>query len=84
MLDYKLSSVEYYEFVLKNLPDETVESHINELMMNSIALVDHFLPVSRSKEAKTELFNLFLKTAANEKTSSNIKEKLIQNIYKFI
>jgi len=45
VLDLKLSSTEFFNFLLTNLPKESTEGTVKDQMRNAGSLIAYFLPI---------------------------------------
>lgn len=84
VLDYKLSSTDYFNFLLQNLPSEETEDTVKLQIMNTIPLISYFLPLDKQSKSREQFFESLLQIASKPSTSENIKEKIIENIDKFL
>jgi len=84
VLDFKLSATDFYHFLLTNLPNETVEDSVKDQMRNARGLINFFLPLDKVKESKEKFFDVLLGIASKPGTSSNIQEKVVENMDLFV
>lgn len=84
VLDQKLSAVDFYNFLLQNLPNETTEDTVKEQMKNARGLISYFLPLDKVPQSREKMFDALLGIASKNTTSLNIKEKILENIDNFI
>lgn len=84
VLDQKLSAVDFYNFLLQNLPNETTEDTVKEQMKNARGLISYFLPLDKVPQSREKMFDALLGIASKNTTSLNIKEKILENLDNFI
>ena len=65
-MDRKMSSLQYLEFVIQQIPYETVDQIIQVALMNLSALVSYYIPTSFVLEKKKAMFDVLLGLLANE------------------
>lgn len=75
--------MDFYNFLLQNLPNEPTEDSVKDQMKNARGLINYFLPVDKVPESREKFFNALLGIAAKNTTSLNIKEKIIEGIDNF-
>ena len=78
VLDYKLSSTEFFNFLLKNLPNEETEDTVKYQISNAGSLISFFLPVDKQSKSREQFFEALLQIIGKPTTSQNIKEKIIE------
>lgn len=84
VLDLKLSSTEYFNFVLTNLASEDTEDTVKHEIGQASSLISFFLPIDKQSKSREQFFETLLQIASKQTTSNNIKEKIIEQIDKFI
>jgi hypothetical protein len=84
VLDYKLSSTDYFNFLLANLPSEETEDTVKLQVRQAIHLISSFLPLDKQSKSREQFFDSLLQIAAKPSTSENIKAKIIEDIDKFL
>ena len=66
VLDRKMSSLSYIEFVQKQLPHETIDSIIDVALMNLRVLIAYYIPVEHIAEKKNAMFSTLLTLLGKE------------------
>jgi len=79
-----MSAMDFYNFLLQNLPHESTEDSVKDQMRNARGLINYFLPVDKVPESREKFFNALLVIASKNTTSLNIKEKIIENLDNFL
>ena len=83
-MDKKMSSVQFFNFVIKQLPYETVEQIISVALMNLNALLSFYIPQEHVLEKRSQMFEMLVGLLAKEGISETTKGPLVDNIFGFI
>lgn len=84
VLDLKLSSTEFFNFIVKNLPDEGNEGTLRDQMSNAGSMISYFLPIETQSKSREQFFDAMMQIAEKPSTSQNLKEKIVEDIDRFI
>jgi hypothetical protein len=83
-MDKKMSSLQYFDFVSKQIPYENVDQIIQVALMNLSALVSYYIPISHVIEKKKIMFDTLLGLLANEHIEATTKIPIVDNLFGFL
>jgi hypothetical protein len=83
-MDKKMSSLRYLDFVVKQIPYETVDQIIQNALMNLSGLVAYYIPTHHVFEKKKVLFDTLLNLLASEHIDPNTKIPIVDNLFGFL
>lgn len=78
VLDLKLTSTDYFNFVITNLASEETEDTLKNEVRQTSSIISYFLPIDKQSKARDQFFDTLLQIASKPSTSHNIKEKIIE------
>lgn len=81
VMDKKLSSIQYFQFILKAMPKETVEQTLSSILMNLGALINYYMPTDMIKPSKEKMFSTLLgilETVDSDVVKGTIVDSLFQ------
>ena len=84
VMDRKMSSVQYFDFVVKQIPYESVDQIIQVALMNLSALVSYYIPHQHVLEKKKIMFETLLNLLANESIEQTTKIPIVDNLFGFL
>ena len=77
VMDRKMSSLTYFDFVVQQIGYETVEQIIQVALMNLKALINYYIPVATIPEKKTFMFAALLKLLLREDLEPSIRIPIV-------
>jgi aminopeptidase N len=83
VLDEQISSLQYFYFVIKQLPKETVEQSITSTLMNLASLINNYIPIENVADCKDQMFEtlyMMLKSGIPD----GVKSPVVDSIFSFI
>lgn len=83
VMDRKMSSLDFIDFVVKHIPNETVEQSIENTVLLLESLCNNYVPVGRVTESKAMLFDALL-AALLKQDNDGVKIPIAQGILPFI
>jgi len=83
VMDGQMSSLQYFDFVVKQLPQETVEQAITSTLMNLNTLIQYYIPEDSVKTCQEKMFETLLDLLGKDIPDS-IKNPVVDNIFGFI
>ena len=83
VMDGRMSSLQYFDFVIKQLPQETVEQSIVATLTNLTVLAKYYIPEDSVRTCQEKMFTTLLDLLARDIPDS-IKSPVVDNIFGFI
>ena len=83
-MDRKMSSIQYFDFVIKQIPYESVDQIIQVALINLSALVSYYIPPQHVFEKKKIMFETLLNLLANESIEQTTKIPIVDNLFGFL
>lgn len=65
VMDCQISSLQYLEMVATQLPTETVEQTITDVLMKLSSLISNYIPSEKAAESKERMMNMLLQCLQN-------------------
>ena len=65
--------MEYFEFILRNLPLEKSDSSFKDALHRARGLIKLYVPQERKMECNRKMFNMLMKISSENNTSTLIK-----------
>jgi aminopeptidase N len=84
VMDRKMSSLQYFDFVVKQIPYETVDQIIQAALMNLSSLVSFYIPTHMVVEKRKIMFDVLLGLLANEAIDAQTKIPIVDNLFGFL
>ena len=84
VMDRKMSSLQYLDFVLKQIPFERVDQIIQVALMNLSALVAYYIPTQFVAEKKKAMFETLLNLLVSEHIEQTTKIPIVDNLFGFL
>ena len=84
VMDRKMSSLQFLDFVIKQIPYETVDQIIQVALMNLSGLVSYYIPIDHVTEKKRAMFDTLLHLLANENIEPTTKIPIVDNLFGFL
>lgn len=84
VMDRRMSSLQYLDFVIQQIPYERVDQIIQVALMNLSALVSYYIPSSVVLEKKKAMFEVLLGLLANEHIEQTTKIPIVDNLFGFL
>lgn len=84
VMDRKMSSLKYIEFVRKNLPLESVEQILSVGLMNLSTLISNYIPQELVKENQKILFETLVLLLNREDDSTLPKDPIVDSLFSFV
>mmetsp|Transcript_16240 Transcript_16240/g.15625 ORF Transcript_16240/g.15625 Transcript_16240/m.15625 type:complete len:120 (+) Transcript_16240:1902-2261(+) len=83
-MDRRMSSLQFFNFVVKQLPHETIEQIIAVALMNLGGLINYYIPEDQIPEKKRIMFELLVTLLSREGLETALKSPIVDNIFGFI
>jgi len=84
VMDRKMSSLQYFDFVVKQIPFESVDQIIQAALMNLSSLVSFYIPTQFVVEKRKIMFDILLKLLGNDAIDSQTKIPIVDNLFGFL
>lgn len=84
VMDRKMSSLQYLDFVLKQIPYERVDQIIQVALMNLSALVAYYIPTQFVAEKRKAMFETLLNLLASDHIEKTTKIPIVDNLFGFL
>lgn len=84
VMDQKITSSEYLNFTLAQLPLETNEEILVVNFKNLKELIEYYLPIGMVQESNKKVFEMILKQIQDKKMSSDAKYLLAENLHWYL
>jgi hypothetical protein len=84
VMDRKMSSLQYFDFVVKQIPYETVDQIIQAALMNLSSLVSFYIPTEFVVEKRKIMFDVLLNLLCNEAIDPQTKIPIVDNLFGFV
>jgi len=84
VMDRKMSSLQYFDFVVKQIPYESVDQIIQVALMNLTSLVSFYIPTQFVVEKRKIMFDVLLKLLGNDAIDSQTKIPIVDNLFGFL
>lgn len=82
VMDKKMTSTKFIEFVGNNLPTETVEQIISVALMNLSSLIGNYIPQDTIKDNQKVLFNTLITLL--KKNTGMPKDPIVDSLFGFV
>jgi len=79
-----MSSLQFFNFVVKQLPHETVEQIIAVALMNLGGLINNYIPEHMIPEKKQIMFDLLVDLLAREGIEEALQSPIVDNLFGFV
>ena len=79
-----MSSLQYFDFVVKQIPYESVDQIIQAALMNLSSLVSFYIPTHLVVEKRKIMFNVLLELLGNEAIDAQTKIPIVDNLFGFL
>ena len=79
-----MSSLQYFDFVVKQIPFETVDQIITVALANLSALVSYYIPTQHVISKRTIMFDTLLQLLANDQIEEPTKIPIVDNLFGFL
>ncbi len=79
-----MSSLQYFDFVVKQIPYESVDQIIQVALMNLTSLVSFYIPTQFVVEKRKIMFDVLLKLLGNDAIDSQTKIPIVDNLFGFL
>jgi hypothetical protein len=83
-MDRKMSSLQYLDFVIRQIPYESVDQIIQSALMNLSALVSYYIPTRFVLEKKKAMFDVLIGLLANPQIENTTKIPIVDNLFGFL
>lgn len=83
-MDRKMSSLQFCDFIVKQIPYEQVDQIIQVALMNLSALVSYYIPTQHVLEKKRLMFETLMKLLSNELIENSTKIPIVDNLFGFL
>jgi len=83
-MDKQMSSLQFFNFIVKQLPLETSEQITSVALMNLGVLISAYIPEDLIAEKKKVMFDLLVTLLAKEGLEGSLKSPIVDNIFAFI
>ena len=80
-MDKKITSLQYFEFVQKQLVHESVEQIIENGLMNLGALIENYLPLNVKNEKQQAIFEILVTLLQKEGLP---KDPIVDSLFSFL
>lgn len=84
VMDRKMSSLQYLDFVIRQIPFETVDQIIQSALMNLSSLVSYYIPTRFVLEKKKAMFDVLIGLLANPHIEQTTKIPIVDNLFGFL
>jgi hypothetical protein len=83
-MDKQMTSLEYCDFVVKQLPNEAVDQIIQVSLMNISGLIHYYIPTSHVADKKSLMFETLIKLVEREDIHASTKIPIVDSLFAFI
>ena len=83
VLDCKMSSLQYINFIINQLPKETVEQTITFTFANLNQLIAYYIPTDQVLAQKTKMFPILMDVLQKD-VAQSVKDSVVDSLWSFI
>lgn len=83
VIDYKMSSIQFCNFVINQLPQESVEQIITTSIAYLSALIAYYIPTDQVKEYQARMFPILVGVLSAEVPQS-VKDAIVDSLWSFL
>ena len=84
VMDRKMSSLKYIEFVRKNLPSESVEQIVSVGLLNLSALVSRYIPQELVKQNQKALYETLVLLLNKDGDTGMPPDPIVDSLFSFL
>lgn len=84
VMSKKMSSLQYFELVVKQIPNENIQQIITVVLGTLSALVAYYIPTRYVVEKRKVMYDTLLKLLSNKDLNNETKIPIVDNLFGFL